>query len=359
MSAENEHEFGCSSIDRFTYVLQGLIRDRWTGKVDMETDSGSKSVHLVKGHFVCATSELLDDRLGEIFYRYGFMSLDELTQTIMKLSGERRIGKIALDDKLLTYNQLWFSLKVQIANVIRSVYLGEEVKYQLKPSDGELGYALVEPSMELINRLKAFHVSFQHFCTVVTDGAILTINPAAEGVSQFNQDMLRIVAKHKQVSEIVVNSRLHPTYTLVCLMEMLADNQCSIDDKTETRWQRLVSDDELQQTIDDYNRIVAAVVGALRRHGCAAMLGEIVSYAHDSVIDCKIIRTLCLDGDATITPLTMLTIHDHCAIDKSQVSRYLLMINSIAKFVSQLAIDVLPTDVSDKLAAVHQFARSA
>lgn len=345
----------CGSIDRFTYIVQGLIKDRWSGKIDMITDSGSKSVYMVDGLFVSATSELLDDRLGEIFYRYGLMSLDDLTQTVMKLSGERRIGKIALDDNLLNYNQLWFSLKMQIANTVRSVYLGEEVSFELKPHDGELGYGMFEPSLELINRLKAFHVSFRRFCNFVTEGAVIVANPTSSDTSQFTQDMLAIIAKHNTVSEIILNSRLHPSYTLLCLMELLADNHVSVDQQ----WQVLPLDSDLCQAMDGYNRIAESVVGALRRNGCAESVAEIVSYAHESVIDCKIIRTLSLDSNAMLTPLTMQLISDHCDVDQSQVQRYITMVNSISKFASQLAIDMLPTSVSDKISVVHKFARSA
>ena len=353
MSSSEQHM--CGSIDKFTYIVQGLIKDRWSGKIALTTDSGNKSLNLVNGRFVSTTSELLDDRLGEIFYRYGFMSLDALMQIIKQLTPNRRIGQIALDDNLLNYNQLWFSLQVQIINVVQSVYLGKEVTYEFKPNDGDFGCGLIEPSLELINRLKVFHLSFQRFCAVACDSAIVTVNTTSGNMSQFTQDMLDIVAEHRTVSEIILNSRLHPSYTLLCLMQMFADNQVSI----EEQWQPTQLDANLQQTISNYNSIATSVTDALRKHGFTETIDEIITYANDFVIDCKIVRTLSLDSNAMLTPFTMQIISDHCAVDQSQVSRYLVMVNSIAKFVSQLAVDILPASVSGKITVLHQFARSA
>jgi len=111
-----------------------MMQERVTGTLALRRDGTVKAVYLKNGELVFATSTLKSDRLGETLVRHGIISqvaLTAVTQT-MRESGKRE-GETLVEMGVLAPKALFEGLKLQVNELIISVFLWEEGEYRLIP----------------------------------------------------------------------------------------------------------------------------------------------------------------------------------------------------------------------------------
>jgi hypothetical protein len=81
-----------------------------------------KTIFFAEGEVVYATSTVEDDRLGEILWRRGFISLAQLS-SVYDLVGPKKIGAILLERGMLTPRQLYEGVKEQVLEILYGTFL--------------------------------------------------------------------------------------------------------------------------------------------------------------------------------------------------------------------------------------------
>ncbi|HEX9021899.1 MAG TPA: DUF4388 domain-containing protein [Nitrospirota bacterium] len=118
-------------------VLERLRRGKATGTLTVRSSSNDivKSLSIVDGQIVFASSTDIRDRLGEILVRSGKLTrekLDHALQLYRDNAGLKKFGAILVENEFVHPKDLFSSLKTQVKDVIYSLFLWSEGDYSFE-----------------------------------------------------------------------------------------------------------------------------------------------------------------------------------------------------------------------------------
>ncbi len=125
---------GSLTTHPLTDVLESLTGADNTGTLALRRNGVVKALYIKNGELVFATSTMKSDRLGETLVRHGVISQAalEATTQAMRESGKRE-GETLVDMGVLAPKALFEGLKLQVEEVVISVFLWEEGEYRFIP----------------------------------------------------------------------------------------------------------------------------------------------------------------------------------------------------------------------------------
>jgi len=142
-------------------VLEQLRQQKATGTLTVQSNAAEKCVYLKAGQIVFASSTAAQDRLGEILVRNGKITrenLDHALGIMKKNAGFKKLGAIMVENGLVSPKDLFAGLKIQVKEIIFSLFLMSEGEYAFVdrlPSDIiQLHIDFQELIAELIQRMK-------------------------------------------------------------------------------------------------------------------------------------------------------------------------------------------------------------
>src|SRR5215510_4364850 len=116
-------------------ILEFLRVTRKTGILTFEREDIRKSLYLKDGNVIFATSNLPEERLGELLLSWGKISRDDYDQSVRMLASKKRQGKILVENGAITPKQLWEGVQNQIRHIVYSLYNWENARFQF--TEGE------------------------------------------------------------------------------------------------------------------------------------------------------------------------------------------------------------------------------
>jgi hypothetical protein len=133
-------------------ILQHLQSIRATGSLSLERDNQVKSIHLKEGQIVFASSNLEQDRLGEMLLKAGKLSSEQYHKSVevLKATGKRQ-GAVLVELGFLTPKELFEGLKYQVLEILYSLFLWTEGRYRF--ITGELPKHVIPLEIELLTLL--------------------------------------------------------------------------------------------------------------------------------------------------------------------------------------------------------------
>jgi len=142
-------------------VLDNLRQRKVTGTLTIRSGAIAKSIHVKAGQIIFATSTDASDRLGESLVRAGKLSRDNLDfalQLYKKNAGLKKMGAILVENGLVPPKELFSGLKIQVKDIIYSLFLWREGDYQfeerLPPDVIQLQFNFRDLITEIITRIK-------------------------------------------------------------------------------------------------------------------------------------------------------------------------------------------------------------
>ena len=79
--------------DVFPGFLQGIATHNVTGCVTVTCNNIKKDLFFNEGALVFAGSSLIDDRLGEILYRSGKITIDQMADAAVQVTNKTKFGR--------------------------------------------------------------------------------------------------------------------------------------------------------------------------------------------------------------------------------------------------------------------------
>lgn len=142
-------------------ILEQLRQGKATGTLTVRRKEIVKCIYVKSGQIVFATSTGIHDRLGEILVRSGKLTrenLDHALRIYKKNAGLKKLGAILVENGLVSPRDLFSGLKVQVKDIIFSLFLWADGEYQFDeslPSDIiQLQINFQELIVEIIARIK-------------------------------------------------------------------------------------------------------------------------------------------------------------------------------------------------------------
>ncbi len=123
------HE-GDLATTNFPSLMYSILKRKDTGVLTISDGKAEKSVYIQQGRPVFAASNMLDDRLGQIFLRQGLVSIRHLIESVDETSrGDKRVGTILVEKELIKPHDLVQGVLTQVRNIIGSLFLWTTGRY--------------------------------------------------------------------------------------------------------------------------------------------------------------------------------------------------------------------------------------
>lgn len=134
MTRDSQVREGVLSSTTFPGLTYSILSQRETGVLTLTGDSSEKSVYIQSGQPVFATSNDRDDRLGQIFFKAGLVSLEDLMTTLDdSIRQKKRLGTVLVEAGHIQPHQLVEGVLAQVRSIISSLFLWTRGVYKYRP----------------------------------------------------------------------------------------------------------------------------------------------------------------------------------------------------------------------------------
>jgi hypothetical protein len=115
-------------------VLQHLRVSASTGILTLVSGGARKALYIKDGRVVFASSNLPNDRLGEILLREGKITVEEYASSIKAITKGKRQGKVLVEMGALGPKDLWEGVQFQVKEIVYSVFQWDEGQFHFEES---------------------------------------------------------------------------------------------------------------------------------------------------------------------------------------------------------------------------------
>jgi hypothetical protein len=115
-------------------IFQYLKLTGSTGILTLVAGGARKAVYLNQGRVVFASSNLPNDRLGEMLLREGKITIEEYDGSIKGISKGKRQGRVLVEMGALSPKDLWEGVQFQVREIVYSVFPWDDGQFHFEES---------------------------------------------------------------------------------------------------------------------------------------------------------------------------------------------------------------------------------
>ena len=115
-------------------ILEYLRSSAATGILSLVSGGARKALYLKDGRVVFASSNLPNDRLGEILIRDGKITVEEYEASIRAIHKGKRQGKALVEMGALSPKDLWEGVQYQVQEIVYSIFQWDEGSFHFEES---------------------------------------------------------------------------------------------------------------------------------------------------------------------------------------------------------------------------------
>jgi hypothetical protein len=334
----------------FVSLLNGLVTQKFDGLVSVDLGDSVKRLYFRSGELVFAASNLIDDRLGEVIYRAGQITLDQLTEAAVQVNRTTKFGRVLLESRVFSSSQLWDALKLQVISIFQSTFLYDYVYIQLEPGQhmSPTAVAIDIPTTNLIDDCLGYADLYRQFrmrldkdCQMTGIDFVLERIGAKPGT--FIGDTVELVNAYPQIDGFLEHSKLTEANSLCALFDMLNHHIIRIEGyDTSTRGiDNGLMGKEIKSLIDAYHLIIDGAKKAFVAEGMEfpvldieLFLDQQYSFKHSPVFVLQ---------DGTIAPEAIVSIYTKARTSARQAEVMANQMQGLILFLLQVIGDLLPS----------------
>jgi hypothetical protein len=242
-------------------ILQHLRLSRATGILTLVSGGARKALYLNEGRVVFASSNLPNDRLGELLIREGKITVEEYEASIRALSKGKRQGKVLVEMGALTPKDLWEGVQLQVKEIVYSIFPWEEGTFHFEESSLPekeritVDLDIVDLILVGIRRVPSSGGIQARFPEPDLVLEIVSTN-SATAVELYEQHVRQMVDGERSVLDICRESEIGDNETLKVLYALLASGLARVKGKkVRPLDQDFVPADTLVSVIDSFNQM--------------------------------------------------------------------------------------------------------
>jgi hypothetical protein len=245
-------------------ILQHLRLTNATGVLSLVSGGARKALYLKGGRVVFASSNLPNDRLGEILIREGKITVEEYEASIKAITKGKRQGKVLVEMGALSPKDLWEGVQTQVREIVFSIFLWEDGQFHFEEStlpDKEritVDQDVTSLILEGVRRVDANGAVTGRY----PEGALVPeAVAAAPGLLEpYETHVLELVDGERSVLEICQDSEIGDNETLKVLYALISSGLVRIKGKkVRTLDQDFVPEDTLYSVLDSFNQMYSYV----------------------------------------------------------------------------------------------------
>ncbi|MFK7825021.1 MAG: DUF4388 domain-containing protein [Oligoflexales bacterium] len=351
--------FGWLAVETFADILRGYVSQKWTGMVAVDTALGLKMIYLAQGEMVFARSNLVDDRLGEVIYRDGDLSLEELTTSTAQVTRERKFGQILVSTGLFDHLKLWHSLKAQVLQIVRSIFMESFISVGFYPNylpPSEVHFE--EGSLGFLDKCLGFGSMYRGFEKRLSASCTVSLLDERSGFSIYPQgtflgDVLRFAHECNDLGSLIRKSKVQPLYTLSALMLLANEGFCEIGFMKRFKLPGGVYHIlPLKSKINMYEFLIQEQRQLFEFEGLDYPVQELRSMVYQlNEEDCPVVF---LDDYGFLHTESLHHIFNQCITVATRTQIFESDVDSLMRFSMQIASDRLSYDGAKKIKSVYK-----
>jgi hypothetical protein len=255
-------------------IINLIKASAWSGALSVIARNTRRTIYFRNGEVRTASSNLPEDRLGQILYRFGVITREQLDQALAKVGPGAKMGQILIQMGALTAPDLYRWVTRQVEEIFYALILVRDGEFYFERDGKEpAGANLALPTQNLLlegcrrmDELSYFRAKLK------SSGVVLKrrddVAPPAD-LSPTQGEMLRLVDGRKTLEELARLSHLgefeatHAAFGLlqVGLVEVLeGPPKRDIADQAADR-------NDLEQVIDAVNWLLRSAFEAIAARG--------------------------------------------------------------------------------------------
>ncbi len=102
---------------------------RRSGSLTLHVPHARKVIYFSSGQIVYATSNVEDDRLGEVLWRRGHLKLEQLSEVHDLVTPQKKLGAVLTERGFITPRQLYEGIKEQVLEIVYSTFHFEKGEF--------------------------------------------------------------------------------------------------------------------------------------------------------------------------------------------------------------------------------------
>ncbi len=253
-------------------ILEHLRRARSTGVLSLVSGGARKALYVKDGRAVFATSNLPNDRLGEILLREGKITIDEYETSVKEITkGGKRQGKVLVEMGALSPKDFWEGVQFQIREIVYSIFQWDQAQFHFEDSslpdqeritvDLDVG-ELILAGIRRVDASGWIQARFPEGALVLERAE----SPPADILEPYEQHVLGLVDGERSVLELCRESEIGDNETLKVLYALLATGIARAKGrKVRTLDQDFVPEDTTYSVISSFNEMYAHVFRYMMR----------------------------------------------------------------------------------------------
>lgn len=246
-------------------ILEHLRATQATGILSVMYRDMRKALYVKNGRVVFASSNVPEDRLGEILLREGKISVDEYEASVRAISKGRRQGKVLVEMGALSPKDLWDGVQLHVMEIVYSIFLWEEGSFHFEESllpekeritvDLDIT-ALILAGLRRLDATGYIQVRYPEGDVVpeTSPGAAL------EGLELYERHVVSLIDGERSVLEICRESEIGDHETLKVLYALLATGLVRVKGKkVHALDQDFVGGDDIWAVLNSFNQMYAYI----------------------------------------------------------------------------------------------------
>ncbi len=298
-------------------MITFLSNTKRTGALVMLSDDVKKTLFLTEGDVRMATSNVPEDRLGALMYRFGLVTREQLRDALKEQSGERRLGRVLIDMGIITPHDLYTIIRRQVEEIFYSVMLirsGVFYFYSIRGKDklpAQINLTTQNLLLEGVRRMDEMSYFRER---IPSKHSIMEIRPeiAATQLDETNQRVYDLIDGRRSVQELARETRLgefEATKTVFNLMQL-----GYVQKRRDTDITHLPISDEVQSRpdasaaiIETYNAVFERFYSEIQSKGNESALREALdSFFEGDTSFTVLFRGVSLSDDGTLPAQNLL-----------------------------------------------------
>ncbi len=329
-------------------LLIGLVKSHFTGTIQVDTQKGVKRIFFKKGQIVFASSNMIDDRLGEVMYRAGMISIDQMTDSAVKVNRNTKFGKVLLINKILSSVELWRALKLQVMEILRSIFLAPGVQISIESGVMKAPTTVVfeRGSEILLEECAGFGRMYRMFLARTNENCKFLVNQDAwdlRGIQAgtFVADLLEMSAGSGSLRDVVEASKLQETTAYTAIFRLMNLGVCRLSGLSHGDLpQQGGGMSSVKAQIDAYGLLIRSVQELFKQENMTLPIHELHQFV--GALNGVENPVFFVDELGQLPRESILNIFNWC-LDSDHCTRQIsLHLDSLIHFLMQISGDLLP-----------------
>jgi len=306
-------------------ILEYLRLSRSTGILSLVAGGARKALYVRDGRVVFASSNLPNDRLGELLIRDGKITVEEYEGSIKAISKGKRQGKVLVEMGALSPKDLWEGVQLQVREIVYSIFLWDEGQFHFEEStlpekeritvDLDIT-ELILSGIRRVDAAGAIQGRYPESMLVLERG---DRQPPAEWLEPYEGHVMGLVDGERTVLEICRESEIGDNETLKVLYALLCTAIVrSKGKKVRTLDQDFIPEDTLYSVVTSFNQMYGYIfrymvreVGPIAENVLEKYLGNLRESRKDVLAGVKLQKDGTLDAPVIERNLNRVPDDDH------------------------------------------------